>query len=67
MTVQLTIDECRLILESLEYSKKAVRETAIEPSGIYPSAEFKEERMVQLEKLIVRMRKLRDELRDRAG
>lgn len=66
MEFQLTLEDCRLILESLEYTKKAFRETGVDPSGPYPSAEFKIERMAELDQVIERVRQLRDQLKMQA-
>lgn len=64
MEIALTLDDCNFILESLEYTRKAFRETGIAPHGTYPSYEFKQERMAEVEGVIERVRKLRDQLKE---
>ena len=60
----LTLNDCTFILESLEYTRKAFQETGISPHGTYPSNEFKQERMAEVEGVIERVRKLRDQLKE---
>ncbi len=64
MEIPLTLEDCNFVLESLEYTRKAFQETGIAPHGTYPSYEFKQERMSEVEGVIKRVRKLRNQLKE---
>jgi len=62
--ITLTLDDCQFILESLEYTRKAFRETGIEPHGPYPSYGFKKQHTAEVNRVMGRVRKLRDQLKE---
>jgi len=59
----LTLDDCSLILASLEYARKSYRETGIVPHGPYPSYRFKQKHLADVSITMNRVRILRDQLK----
>jgi hypothetical protein len=50
--MKLTEQERALVIQSLEYTKRAFQETGIAPWGSYPTYEFKQERIKEVTDLI---------------
>jgi hypothetical protein len=56
---RLTKQELEMLLSSMEYTKRAFEDTAIDPYGPYPSYEFKRQRIDEAHAVIIKLRALK--------